>query len=107
VAVFPEGTTTDGTDLLPFHANLIQAAIAAGAPAQPVALSFLDAATRAVSRSPSYVGDETLVGSLWRTLAGPAVVAVVHYGTAQPSRGRQRREWAAELRSAVAMLRER
>ena len=31
LAVFPEGTTGDGHGLLPFHANLIQAAIAAQA----------------------------------------------------------------------------
>jgi hypothetical protein len=31
LAVFPEGTTSDGISLLPFHANLIQAAISAGA----------------------------------------------------------------------------
>jgi 1-acyl-sn-glycerol-3-phosphate acyltransferase len=42
VAVFPEGTTTDGVDLLPFHANLIQAAVAVDAPVQPVGLQFLD-----------------------------------------------------------------
>jgi 1-acyl-sn-glycerol-3-phosphate acyltransferase len=29
LAVFPEGTTSDGVGLLPFHANLIQAAISA------------------------------------------------------------------------------
>ena len=34
VAVFPEGTTGDGQGLLPFHANLLQAAIAVGAPLQ-------------------------------------------------------------------------
>ena len=28
LAVFPEGTTSDGLSLLPFHANLLQAAIA-------------------------------------------------------------------------------
>jgi 1-acyl-sn-glycerol-3-phosphate acyltransferase len=106
VAVFPEGTTSDGVDLLPFHANLIQAAIAAGVPAQPVALSFLDAHTRAVSHSPSYVGDETLLGSVWRTLSGPPLLAVVHYGQAQLALGRSRRAWAAELRSAVAALRD-
>jgi 1-acyl-sn-glycerol-3-phosphate acyltransferase len=38
VAVFPEGTTSDGRDLLPFHANLIQAAIQADAPVQPMSL---------------------------------------------------------------------
>jgi 1-acyl-sn-glycerol-3-phosphate acyltransferase len=106
VAVFPEGTTGDGIDLLPFHANLIQAAIVARAPAQPVALSFLDARTRARSDSPSYVGDETLLGSVWRTVSGPPLLAVVHYGEPQPALGRARREWAAQLRSAVAGLRE-
>jgi 1-acyl-sn-glycerol-3-phosphate acyltransferase len=38
VAVFPEGTTGDGQALLPFHANLLQAAITTGTPVQPVAL---------------------------------------------------------------------
>jgi 1-acyl-sn-glycerol-3-phosphate acyltransferase len=35
LAVFPEGTTSDGLQLLPFHANLIQAAISANAPVLP------------------------------------------------------------------------
>ena len=43
VAVFPEGTTGDGRDVLPFHANLLQAAIATGAPVQPVVLRYRDA----------------------------------------------------------------
>ena len=64
LAVFPEGTTSDGRTLLPFHGNLIQAAISAKAPVQPVALAFLDARTGAPSFAPSYVGDETLLGSL-------------------------------------------
>ena len=36
VAVFPEGTTGAGHALLPFHANLIQAAVDAQAPVVPV-----------------------------------------------------------------------
>ena len=40
VAVFPEGTTGAGRELLPFHANLLQAAIATETPIQPVALRF-------------------------------------------------------------------
>ena len=106
VAVFPEGTTTDGTTLLPFHANLIQAAISVGAPVQPVALQFIDRQTRAISFTPSYVGDETLMGSVWRTLAGPPLTAVVSYGALQTAQGRARRVWAAELRSAVDQLRQ-
>ena len=107
VAVFPEGTTSDGAKLLPFHANLIQAAVSAHVPAQPVGLSFIDAATRAASRTPIYIGDDTLAASLWRTVSGPPLVAVVHYGEPQQALGRSRREWAADLRSAVAALREK
>ncbi len=57
LAVFPEGTTSDGREILPFHANLLQAAISSEAPVQPVALSFVDAATGRVSFAPIYVGD--------------------------------------------------
>lgn len=104
-AVFPEGTTSDGVALLPFHANMIQAAISADAPAQPVALSFLESKTRAASLTPCYIGDDTLVGSLWRTVTGPPITAVVHYGEPQYASGRERRAWAADLRLAVDALR--
>jgi 1-acyl-sn-glycerol-3-phosphate acyltransferase len=105
VAVFPEGTTSDGLALLPFHGNLIQAAISAGAPVQPVALSFLDPRTRAMTLAPCYVGADTLVASIWRTLTTRAITAVVHYGEPQAAQGRDRRVWAHDLRSAVDALR--
>ena len=105
VAAFPEGTTSDGVALLPFHANLIQAAISAQVPAQPVALEFIDGRTGRISMAPIYIGDQSLVGSIWRTLTTPGVRAVVSYGTPQPAEGRERRQWAAELREAVGELR--
>lgn len=105
VAVFPEGTTGDGQQLLPFHANLIQAAISAHAPVQPVGLRFVDAATGEDAAGPRYLGDDTLVGSLWRTLAGPPFVAKVRFGVAQECGGRNRREWATDLQRAVDALR--
>ena len=104
--MFPEGTTSDGVALLPFHANLIQAAISAGAPVQPVALELPGHARPARPAStPCYIGDDTLVGSLWRTVSGSPVTAVVHYGTPQHASGRDRRAWAADLRVAVDALR--
>ena len=106
LGVFPEGTTSDGVTLLPFHANLIQAAISAEAPVLPVGLSFIDAVTGQTSLSACYIGDDTLVGSLWRTLAGPPITAVVTYGQPQHSNGRDRRAWARDLYSAVARLRQ-
>lgn len=105
LAVFPEGTTSNGVALLPFHANLIQAAIAADAPAQPVALQFINGATGEITLSPCYIDDDTLVASLWRTLTGPAITAVVTFGEPQQAQGRDRRTWAVDLRSAVQALR--
>jgi 1-acyl-sn-glycerol-3-phosphate acyltransferase len=104
VAVFPEGTSTDGTALLPFHSNLIQAAISARAPAQPVALRFVDGRTGQPSMAPIFVGEETLIGSIWRTLTTPGTRAVVTYGEPQLSEERDRRSWAVDLRAAVAVL---
>jgi 1-acyl-sn-glycerol-3-phosphate acyltransferase len=107
LAIFPEGTTSDGRALLPFHANLVQAAISADVPAQPVALSFIDTASGAPSFSASYVGDETLVGSVWRTVSGRPMTVVVTFGEAQRNAGRDRRAWAADLKDAVEALRAR
>lgn len=105
LAIFPEGTTTDGRELLPFHANLLQAAIHADAPVQPVALGFIDAATGEASLTPCYIGNDTLVGSLWRTLTGAPVTVVVSYGQPQGAHGRDRRAWAVDLHAAVEALR--
>jgi 1-acyl-sn-glycerol-3-phosphate acyltransferase len=105
VAVFPEGTTGDGRALLPFHANLIQAAISAHAPVQPIGLRFVDRASGRDSEGPLYLGDDTLVGSLWRTLAGRPFVAQVRFGEPQAADGRDRREWSQALREAIEALR--
>ncbi len=102
LAVFPEGTTGDGTALLPFHANLIQAAISAHAPVQPVALQFIDGRTGAPSQAMSYIGDESLVGSVWRTLSARQVRAVVSFGTPELADGRERRAWARDLHATIA-----
>jgi 1-acyl-sn-glycerol-3-phosphate acyltransferase len=106
VAVFPEGTTSDGRDLLPFHANLIQSAIQAGAPVQPMSIQFVDDRTGEPSFAPCYIGDDTLLGSIWRTLTAPRITAVVHFGELQLAQGRDRRAWAHDLRKEVVRLRD-
>ena len=105
LAVFPEGTTSDGVSLLPFHANLFQAAIAVNAPVMPVAISYVDEATGLLSLAPCYVGDDTMMQSLWRTLKARPLRVVLTYGEAQLAQGRDRRTWAADLRAEVARLR--
>jgi 1-acyl-sn-glycerol-3-phosphate acyltransferase len=105
IAVFPEGTTTDGEGLLPFHANLLQAAISAGAPVQPAALRFADAASGETSQAPRYIDDDNLVSSLWNTLKAPPLLAIVRFGAPQSPEGRERREWARSLHEDVQALR--
>ena len=104
LAAFPEGRTGDGINLLPFHANLLQAAISAEAPIQPIALQFMDAQTHEVSLAPCYRDDDTLLSSLWRTLLAPPLLAQVRYGDKQFSDGRNRRAWAQDLQATVAQL---
>lgn len=105
LAVFPEGTTSDGSSMLPFHSNLIQAAISADQPVQPMALRFVDTASGETSFAPCYVGDDTLLRSLWRTLTSPPLTAVVTFGVPASAQGRNRREWALALQAEVNALR--
>ncbi|MET0540838.1 MAG: lysophospholipid acyltransferase family protein [Variovorax sp.] len=105
VAIFPEGTTSDGSALLPFHANLLQAAISAQAPIQPAALRYVDAATGVDSDAAQYIDDDNLVTSLWRTLRARPLRAVVRFGVPQASATRERRAWARTLHDDVTALR--
>ncbi len=64
VGVFPEGTTTDGSDVLPFHANLMQAPISGGLPVLPLGLSYVDAVTGKPTLAPAYIDDLSLLDCL-------------------------------------------
>jgi len=101
VAVFPEGTTSDGRSLLPFHANLLQAAIASGRPVQPVALRFSDA-SEPISEAVEYVGETTLAQSLWRVACSEGLVVWVSLLPPRPSHAQDRRELAHALRGDIA-----
>jgi 1-acyl-sn-glycerol-3-phosphate acyltransferase len=105
LAVFPEGTTSDGVHLLPFHGNLLQAAIAADAPVQPVALQFVDTGSGRRSLAPCYVGDDTLLGSVWRTLRASGITVQIIFGEPQSAKGRDRRAWAADLQTEIEQMR--
>jgi len=101
VAVFPEGTTSDGHKLLPFHANLLQAAIATATPIQPLALRFSDA-RHAVSPAARFDGDITIKQSLWRLACGEGVVVRLSVLETQATAHADRRALAERLRGLVA-----
>lgn len=101
VAVFPEGTTSDGHTLLPFHANLFQAAIVTSTPIQPIALRFSDARV-GISPAVEFVGATTLVESLWRVACADRLVAHITLLPARPSANADRRALAQTLRDDIA-----
>ena len=101
VAVFPEGTTGRGPELLPFHANLLQAAVATGTPVQPVVLRFADAA-QAYSPAVVYIGDTSLLQSIWRVASARGLHAHVELLPAVATAHADRRALAAHLRELIA-----
>ncbi len=103
VAVFPEGTTGDGRTLLPFHANLLQAAIATATPVQPVALRFSDD-RHAFSPAALFLGETTLAQSLWRLACARGLVVNVSVLPAEVSAHADRRALAQHLREEIAQV---
>jgi len=106
VMIFPEGTTSLGDAVLPFHANLLQAALQSGAPVQALALSYRLKATQSLTTTPCFIGDQTLVASIWAILGlGPTVAQISCAPQVAPeSLGRERRALAHALHDEVARL---
>ncbi|MEU3252474.1 lysophospholipid acyltransferase family protein [Streptomyces sp. NPDC006997] len=76
VGVFPEGSTWCGRARGTFRRAVFQAALDAGVPVQPVRLGYrLDSG--AVSTAAAFVGDDSLLASLWRVAATRGLVAEV------------------------------
>lgn len=76
VLLFPEGTTTAGGPPGRFHRAGFQAAVDAAAPVQAVAIEYRDRQGRP-SVAASFVGEDTLLASVWRVLrTGPLHVRV-------------------------------
>lgn len=101
VGVFPEGTTGEGEHLLPFHANLLQAAIATDCRVQAVALRYADAGSR-FSRATVYVGQTSLVQSLWRVACGRGLQVHVTALPALRVRHAERRALSETLQQLIA-----
>ena len=101
VAVFPEGTTTDGQSLLHFHAALLQPALSAGHPVLPVAISYWEPDGRR-SLAPRYDGDISL-GQCTRAILGrKRLIARLVVTPPCGLNGEDRKQVAARAREAIA-----
>ncbi len=102
VAFFPEGTVSLQGTLLPFHANLFEAAIEAQVPIQPFALRYLNEKGEA-HPSVRYVEPITFIQSVWMILNGNRIIAELRCLPAFPvSAQAHRRELATQARTAIA-----
>jgi len=104
VAVFPEGTTTDGRSLLHFHAALLQPAIACGHPVQPLALQYRTPDDR-FSRAPAYDGELSLGECIANIIAAPRTVARITVAAPiTTADGADRRTLATRTRAEIATV---
>lgn len=104
VVVFLEGTSSDGSTVLPFKSSLLEPAVRAGWPVMPAALSYQVPVGRSAEREVCWWGDMTLSPHLWRLMTLPWVHARVAWGRMMPSRDVDRKALAESLRQAVVAL---
>lgn len=78
VAVFPEGTTSDGHSLLPFHGAMLQPAVDLGSDVQPVALRYHHG-DGAAAAAAGYVGETTLWQSLKAVASATGLLAEARF----------------------------
>lgn len=101
IAIFPEGTTTDGTLLRPFHTSLLQPAVDQGVPLIPVAIRY-GLQGGGIDPAPAYCDDISLWDSIKRILARRAIHAEITYLAPIAAQGKTRRELAREAETAIS-----
>lgn len=102
VAVFPEGTTSDGRALRRFLPSLLQPAVELDCPIVPAALRYRTLAGE-YSAAPAYIDEMSLWQSFWQIVSEPGLVAELHFG--EPILpDRHRRELAEQAEQSVARL---
>ncbi|MDY0011836.1 MAG: lysophospholipid acyltransferase family protein [Rhodocyclaceae bacterium] len=102
VAVFPEGTTSDGSHVLHFHGALLQAALDTSHGVQPAALSYRDQmGQRALA--PAYTGDTTLKQCLAAIVRSQGLVArITIHPTIPASPQSDRKRISRQAREVIA-----
>src|SRR4051794_29123728 len=103
VGLFPEGTTTEGDDLLDFHSSLFEPAVANEAHVHPCALRY-ERPDGSLARAMAFVGEISFMQSLGLAIRQRGIVARVSFAPAIATAGLKRREVALGAEAAVATL---
>lgn len=101
VVVYPEGTTTLGDELRPFRPALLQAAVDADAQVRPLALRYVDG-LGARTEEPAWVGDATLLDSIFAIVRQPGIALELRFLPAWPGGAHTRREIAQRAQVVIA-----
>jgi len=78
ICFFPEGTTTDGTEIKPFKGSLLQAAIEAGSEVRPFSIHYPDA-ENGVNTEMSYWGEMSLIESMRNVIRQKQATVVLRF----------------------------
>lgn len=101
VLVFPEGTTTLGTTVLPFHGRLLNSAIDASVPIQPISIGYRR--NNRPDHLAPFIGDDEFQSHLLRMLKQPAVeVTLVFHEPVRASAETTITELSDSLQKTVA-----
>jgi 1-acyl-sn-glycerol-3-phosphate acyltransferase len=100
-AVFPEGFTTHGDVLLPFHASLLQPALTCDAKIYPVAIRY-SRDDGSLCTEADYEGEKSLAASLLQLITQRRVHLALHFLPPIDSTGMHRRELADEAAHRIA-----
>jgi 1-acyl-sn-glycerol-3-phosphate acyltransferase len=103
VGLFPEGTTTEGDQLLKFHTSLFEPAVANRAHVHPCAIRY-EHADGTLCRAIAYVGELSFMQSLGLVIRQRGVVARIAFAPPLEAGVGTRREAAAAAQTAVATL---
>ncbi|MBY0249212.1 MAG: 1-acyl-sn-glycerol-3-phosphate acyltransferase [Nitrospiraceae bacterium] len=100
IAIFPEGTTTDGSSVHAFHSGLFESAIEAKALVWPIGISYrrLDGA---LDTDIAFLGSESLVSSILNVLSRPTTHARLSFSSPVDSSAGDRRQLTAWCQIAV------
>ncbi|NGY05828.1 lysophospholipid acyltransferase family protein [Solimonas terrae] len=98
VALFPEGTTTDGSGMLRFHARMFAPAIEARCAVQPIALRYDGVDGRAIA---PFIGDDDLLHHVLRVLMVARLDVEVTYCAPIEANGRERTDLANAAQAGI------
>jgi len=102
VMLFPEGTSTDGSQVLRFHSRLIDPATTAGAPITAASIRYV-IEDGTPERELCWFGDTVFVTHLFKALGTPGFSARVRFG--EPKVYPDRRTAADSTHAEVAAMR--